>query len=98
MNLVQSKSNIIEKVLRDKEGRLVRASFQVYENAGRLKARLLDFVYIDIPQIAGKILSIASAIKEAILKVEFSYEAPAFVFVKSKNLESSGTKPRAPTL
>ena len=38
--------NIVEKVLRDKEGKLIRARFFVYENGGRIKARLLDFVYI----------------------------------------------------
>ena len=46
MQIVNSKVNIIEKVLRDKQGRLVRARFQVYEIAGRIKARLLDFTYI----------------------------------------------------
>ena len=46
MQIIQSKSSLIEKVFRDREGRLVRAIFCVYENEGRIKARLVDFVYI----------------------------------------------------
>jgi hypothetical protein len=98
MQIVHSKNNIVEKVLRDKEGRLVRARFTVYENAGRIKARLLDFVYLDIKELTGKVLAIASKIKEAVLKINFTYQTPTFAFVKIENLEANGTKARAPTL
>ncbi len=46
MQIIQSQQNIVERVIRDKEGRLVRARFAIYESAGRIKARLIDFVYL----------------------------------------------------
>jgi len=46
MNLTKSHGNIIERVIRDKDGKLICARFFVYENNGRIKARLLDFVYL----------------------------------------------------
>ena len=36
MQLIKSQGNIVEKVLRDKEGKLIRARFFVYENGGRI--------------------------------------------------------------
>lgn len=97
MQITRSQSNIVEKVLRDKEGRLVRARFQVYEVAGRIKARLLDFVYLDIKELAGKVLSLASKIKEAFSQFTFPHKTLVPVFVKTETLDINGSKPRAPT-
>ncbi len=97
MQIVHSKQNIIEKVLRDKEGRLVRARFAVYENAGRIKARLIDFVYLDIKELPGKILSLVGFSKKAFSKITTIYKTIESLFVYSKILYFSGSKPRAPT-
>jgi hypothetical protein len=94
--IIKSQNNIVEKVLRDKEGRLVRARFAIYENAGRIKARLLDFVYIEA--LKGSILSLSNFIKEStsvateVLKKYFT--SPFFAF---NTIYYSGSKPRAPT-
>ncbi len=99
MQLVQSKSNIIEKVLRDKEGRLVRARFHVYEVAGRIKARLIDFVYIDTKELACKIFSLFGLSSTNVSPTSNVGEkvvvCPFFTF---QTLYFSGSKPRAPTI
>ncbi len=59
MQIIQAKTNFVEKIIRDKDGRLVRATFSVYENGGRIKAKLVDYVYITAGAICGKILSLA---------------------------------------
>ncbi len=93
------KSNIVEKVIRDKEGRLVRARFAIYENAGRIKARLIDFVYQEeIKQIAGAIFALVGKIGT---KLSWS-ENPIKSFFTTQlftleNIYFSGSKPRAPT-
>lgn len=99
MQIIESKGNIVEKVIRDKAGKLVRAKFYVYESAGRVKARLLEATYIEeIKQICGNVLSLASAtlsqIKSSLL---FGNKKLAYVFVKNDVLNSTGSKPRAPT-
>ncbi len=98
MQIIKSQSNIVEKVLRDKEGRLVRARFAVYENAGRIKVRLLDFVYIDIKELAGKVLSLVGFSKKVSKELNSVYKTVVSPFTYSKILYFSGSKPRAPTL
>ena len=97
MQIIQSKSNLIEKIFRDKEGRLIRARFFVYENAGRIKARLLDFVYIN--EIAGKVFSLLgfSNSQYSIFNIPYSANGIVSPYFVSEILYSSGSKPRAPT-
>lgn len=100
MNLIQSKSNIVEKVLRDKEGKLIRARFFVYENGGRIKARLLDFVYLTeqvLLSSANFLLSSLSKTKSIVTKFSSvkTYTSP---FTILNTIYFSGSKPRAPTL
>jgi hypothetical protein len=96
MQITKSQHNIVEKILRDKEGRLVRARFSVYENAGRIKARLLDFTYIEA--LKSAVLKIVGFTKEkaqeTISFFETNYTSPLF----SLTLNFTGSKPRAPTL
>lgn len=96
MQIVQSKSNIVEKVLRDKEGRLVRARFQVYEVAGRIKARLIDFSIIET--LTGAVFALAGFIKnkisEALNSFEKTFTVPTLSF---ETIYTNGSKPRAPT-
>src|SRR5690242_13543700 len=64
-------SNIFEKVFLDKEGRLVRATFEVYEINGTLKARLLNFVYETVAAISGQVLKLSNFVKSEISKLSF---------------------------
>ncbi len=104
MQIIQSKSNFVEKIFRDKAGRLVRAEFCVYENEGRIKARLVNFKYLDeTTQISGKIsgktnfLQLGHGVSKS-LEFGFLYKksfvSPYFTF---ETLNFIGSKPRAPT-
>lgn len=101
MQIIQSKQNIVEKILRDKEGRLVCAKFCIYEYGGRVKARLVDFKYLDEPaQIKGVVFSLigsvaskASQLRHGVSKLRVV--SPYFTF---ETLNFIGSKPRAPTL
>ena len=98
MQIVRSQQNIIEKVLRDKEGRLVRARFVVYENAGRVKARLIDVRYIDERDIENNSeLLLVGIKKEKILSIEFFGSNLVSYFLPQISIYSIGSKPRAPT-
>jgi hypothetical protein len=98
MKITNSQNQIFERVFRDKSGKLIRATFAVYENGGRIKARLLHFVYIETLALAGKVLALAGKIKNAISnfekKVKFLINPPKFSLEK---IEVLGSKPRAPT-
>ncbi len=100
MNITRSQGNIVEKVLRDKEGKLIRARFFVYENGGRIKARLLDFVYLaeqTLIQSANFLLSTLSKNKAIVTKFSSAktYTTPFSIL---DVISFSGSKPRAPTL
>lgn len=97
--IIQSNSNIVEKVLRDKDGKLIRARFFVYENNGRIKARLLDFVYLaDQILLTGNqiLLSIASKAKFIFSKIFSILLSPNHYQLAT--VFSLGSKPRAPTI
>jgi hypothetical protein len=96
MQIIQSKSNFVEKVLRDKEGRLVRARFQVFEVAGRIKVRLLDFTYIEA--LKGAVLRLAGFTKQKIVNVSLAVKQ-IFIspYFSTDTLSFNGSKPRAPT-
>ena len=101
MLLTPSQGNIVEKILRDKGGRLCRATFCVYENAGRVKARLVSVEYIDeAPKIQNKSYSLTGFVSK--LSKVYSegffpktFQSPYF---NNNLLYSLGLKPRAPTL
>lgn len=98
MQIVQSKNNIVEKVLLDKEGRLVRARFVVYENGGRIKAKLIDFVYITAGFVSGKVLSLSTNFKKVVSQSKtFLNKTVVSPFLNLNSIYSSGSKPRAPT-
>ena len=98
MQLARTKGNTIEKVLRDKEGRLVRATFYVYENAGRVKARLVDFVYITEEIIKSTKVFLAGFLKTQVSNLDnVTDKLNVFSFINREILFFSGSKPRAPT-
>ncbi len=100
MNIIKSQGNIVEKVLRDKEGKLIRARFFVYENGGRIKARLLDFVYLTEQILLNGRQLLLSIFKKDNLETVFKF----FGFsLETRNYQLAtvyflGSKPRAPTL
>jgi hypothetical protein len=98
MQIIQSKQNIIEKIIRDKEGRLVRARFCIYESAGRIKARLLDFTYIAEQTLltgGSFILNGYAQTKSFFAKV---FKQKIFSnFDVTEILFFTGSKPRAPS-
>lgn len=99
MQITPSKGNIVEKVMRDKQGRLVRAKFFIYESAGRIKARLIDFTYVvEMVSIAAAqaFLPFYNKIKSDLVNF-FAKKELAFVPVKTDDIDYSGSKPRAPT-
>jgi len=95
MQIVSHKGNIVEKILRDKEGRLVRAKFYVYESAGRIRARLLEISVIN--QLKGKVLSLFSSVSQVKKLFKIFFQTVPFYFT-TNTLAFSGNKPRAPTL
>ena len=96
MQIVQAKGNIVEKIIRDKDGRLVRAQFYVYENAGRMKARLLDIEYIQT--LKNTVFNLPGFIKEKTARIVNSFDklfqSPQFTL---ETIYTNGSKPRAPT-
>ena|SRR3989338_3645589 len=93
MQIVRSKNQFVEKILRDKQGRLVRARFCVYENAGRIKARLLEATVIN--ELVGQVLSLFSPVKKSSQEISFSKSIVSPYFSKNV-LNFLGNKPRAP--
>jgi len=99
MQIIQSQSNIVEKIIRDKEGRLVRATFCVYENGGRIKAKLVDYVYITAGAICGKVLSLSSNLSKSLFDTKtktFGSRVYSLFYIQN-SIFYFGSKPRAPT-
>ncbi len=99
MHIVRSKNNIVEKTLRDKEGRLVRAIFYVYDVHGVVKARLVRAEFISETHTTEKILSLPffniKTGEKSIFSYVYKIQSP---FFQNNILNFSGSKPRAPTL
>ena len=99
MQIVSQKGNAIEKVLRDKEGRLVRATFYIYESAGRIKARLIDFKYLNEEEFDNSSnFALSGYEKEQKYFTKVFEKALISPYITSENIYFSGSKPRAPTL
>ena len=97
--IIQSKSQIVEKILRDKEGRLVRATFCVYENGGRIKARLVDFVYLNQKILKNVVFALSGFAKtKATPTPSVGVKSVFSTYFNKDILYFSGSKPRAPTL
>src|SRR4051812_42185052 len=93
-----AKSNFIEKILRDADGRLVRATFCVYENGGRIKARLVSTVFLEENLSENKILFLNGQVATPEISSEVSNShSITSPYFDSRLLHISGSKPRAPT-
>jgi hypothetical protein len=95
--IIHSNGNIVEKVLRDKEGKLIRARFFVYENGGRIKARLLDFVYLtEQILLKGKELLLSIVSKTSTTVSNFFVLKVVTRNYKLATVYAIGSKPRGP--
>src|SRR3989344_5824657 len=89
--------NYIERIVRDKNGQLVRATFCVYECNGHIKARLINAEIIKevLPKSKIPVLSGETA-KKVFLGLEFDVKLVSTYF-SLNTLYFSGSKHRAPT-
>lgn len=98
MQLTRSKSNFIERVCRDANGNLVRATFCVYECRGHFKARLVKVVYLEEKlQISGRNLSLAGFQTQRTFNTKIEFSGKKVSPFISFDIYSFGSKPRAPT-
>jgi hypothetical protein len=96
MQIVRSQSDVIEKVFRDKQGRLIRARFAVYEAGGRIKARLLDWQLIEA--LVAPLMGLLGHTKRALTQVKTAVFSQLSTFNFSlSTIYFTGTKARAPT-
>lgn len=100
MQLTTPKGNFIEKIIRDNNGRLVRATFCVYENLGRVRAHLLNITYIEEKlSLENKILFLAGkTTKNDFVEKIYLFQKTVSPYFNSDLLFSLGSKPRAPTI
>ncbi len=98
MQIIRQRGETIEKIFTDRNGKLVRAKFFVYEREGRLKAKLVDFTVLE--QIVGKVFeflfNLYKKVSENVSNFFKIYTEPAFAKIKIYDI--TGSKPRAPTL
>lgn len=98
MQLTRSKSNIVEKVCRDANGRLVCATFCVYESGQHIKARLVKVVYLEEKlQISSRNLSLAGFQTQKTFNTKIEFGGKKVSPFISFDIYSFGSKPRAPT-
>ncbi len=99
MQLAFPRGKYVEKIVRDAQGRLVRATFCVYECEGRIKARLVDAIFIEENlQLSGETLKLAVFAKN--LNTEYKKVLNKRVsspYFSLNQLYFLGSKPRAPS-
>jgi hypothetical protein len=90
--------NYVERIIRDKNGQLVRATFCVYECSGHIKARLVSAEYIKEDIIENKSTLVLAGLVERNTRnfIEYVGETVSPYF-NLNTLYFSGSKPRAPT-
>lgn len=92
--------NIVERIFRDKEGRLVKATFYVYESGGHFKARLVKVEFIkEVLVLENKIFSLPGYVSQfpkytEKISINGNIVSPYF---NNNLLYFSGSKPRAPS-
>jgi hypothetical protein len=97
--ITPSKTHFIEKILRDTNGRLICATFCVYEKDGHIKARLVGVVHLEQnAEIENKVLCLCGLRRDKKYqeKIYFSGKTVSPYFTLNI-LYSTGSKPRAPT-
>lgn len=96
--IVSSKTEYVEKILNDKNGRLVRATFCIYEIGGRVKARLVNIEYLEENAVTeNKAARISGSVVRNDFECELRFGCPIVSpYFVSNILYFSGSKPRAP--
>ena len=87
----------ITKIFHDKNGRLIRAKFWIYQEGTRVRARLVNFEYVN--ELTGNTPLLQGAKTKKYPEDYFSYKkrttSPYFA---KELLDFFGSKPRAPTI
>ena len=94
------KNSYVEQIIRDTNGRLVRATFYVYESHGRVKARLTNVTFLEeavaLAPITRSLFSTPThARARETISTFFSHTISPYW--SANFLYSLGSKPRAPT-
>lgn len=96
--LTTPRSQLVEKIITSPEGVQFLATFLVYEETGRVKAKLIKAIPIAIPE--EKPLALLTPV----FKAKISYEEPSILRTEpilspfNSILDFTCTKPRAPSL
>ncbi len=101
MIITSPRGSVIEKIFKDASGRMVKALFYVYESEGRVKARLLEAIYLEealcleqgVWVLPAPLLDSVSPL--VLENLYFSIPSP---YSLEELLYFVGAKPRAPTL
>ncbi len=88
----------VEKIIRDKNGQLVRATFCVYECDGHIKARLITAEIIKEVLSNKKTVSLPGFVKEELQNFVEYIGATVSPYFSLNTLYFFGSKPRAPTI
>jgi hypothetical protein len=96
--LIKPIGNYVEKILRDKNGQLVRATFCVYECAGSIKARLIKAELIDEVLSNKKVAVLTGFVKKELHDFVQHIGNIVSPYFSLNTLYFSGSKPRAPTI
>ena len=99
MQITRPLGDFVEKIVRDSNGRLVRATFCVYENNGHIKARLIKAIYLEeFEKIENKVATLPGSARENSFQTKTVFEEKVVSpYFDSNLLYSLGSKPRAPT-
>src|SRR5690242_15560832 len=97
--LTPTQSKYIEKVMHDSTGRLVRVTFCVYENGGRVKARVVSAIVLkEITSTSQKTFALPGFIAQTFSLFKTSIRSSIVSpFIDWQILYTLGSKPRAPT-
>ena len=89
----------VEKIIRDANGRLVRATFYVYQSGTRLRARLISSEFVEqVKGIAAKVLTLPGFCPKTVFgNLAYFFSSIESPYFNSSLLYFVGSKPRAPT-
>lgn len=98
MQIISSRTHFIEKIVRNSDGRLVRVKFCVYENGGRIKARVVSADLIEESISSKNILFISGFARKTGTFIDLKQTSAILSpYIYSHFLYALGSKPRAPT-
>lgn len=90
--------NYVERIIRDKNGQLVRATFCVYECNGHIKARLINAELVKEVLQNEKVEILTGFVQKEYRNFIEYVGATVSPYFSLNTLYFSGSKPRAPTI